>query len=153
MTNTFYKVITEVEMSLVKVKENFQITLPAAIRKKFKVAVGDYVEAVIQDGKIALIPKQLSNKAPIPSLNKKEQKVLAKTKEKITKIQTDMIKSTGLNDEEIAVAVKVGLIDSEQAWWWHETWQKGEREAERDFATGNYKEFNNIEDLIKDLRS
>ena len=32
-------------MPIVKVKENFQITLPASVRKKHKIAVGDYVEA------------------------------------------------------------------------------------------------------------
>jgi AbrB family looped-hinge helix DNA binding protein len=35
----------EFKMSVLKVKEHFQITLPASARKRLKVAVGDYVEA------------------------------------------------------------------------------------------------------------
>jgi hypothetical protein len=32
------------------------------------------------------------------------------------------------------LAIKVGLIDPEQDWWWKEEWQKGEREAEKEIA-------------------
>ena len=45
----------ESEMSLVKVKENFQITIPAKIRKRFKISVGDYIEA--EDSREGIILK------------------------------------------------------------------------------------------------
>ena len=38
------------------------------------------------------------------------------------------LKAVSVSVEEIKVACKVGLIDKEQAWWWVEEWQKGERE-------------------------
>ncbi len=34
----------EGEMSLVKIKENYQITIPNSLRKNFHIAVGDYME-------------------------------------------------------------------------------------------------------------
>lgn len=46
-------------MPLVKVKEKFQVTLPAAVRRKAGVAVGDLLEAKVQDKKIMLTPKSV----------------------------------------------------------------------------------------------
>ena len=42
-------------MPIVKVKENFQVTLPVSVRKKYKIAVGDYVEA--EDAKEGIMIK------------------------------------------------------------------------------------------------
>ena len=44
-------------MPLVKVKEKFQITLPAELREALHLAVGDLSEATIQDNVIVLKPK------------------------------------------------------------------------------------------------
>jgi len=44
-------------MPLVKVKEKYQVTLPASVRQKAGVAVGDLLEAKVQGKKITLIPK------------------------------------------------------------------------------------------------
>jgi len=76
-----------------------------------------------------MIPRQLTAKAPVPSLTKKEQEILSRAKEKIEQIQKDILHSQGLNKEEIKVASKVGLIDPDQAWWWAEEWQKKERKT------------------------
>lgn len=46
-------------MPLVKVKEKFQVTLPAAVRRKAGVAVGDLLEAKVQGKKITLTPKSV----------------------------------------------------------------------------------------------
>lgn len=46
-------------MSLVKVKEKYQVTLPAAVRRKAGVAVGDLLEAKVQGKKITLTPKSV----------------------------------------------------------------------------------------------
>ena len=44
-------------MPLVKVKEKFQITLPAELREALHLAVGDLLEATIEDNVIVLKPK------------------------------------------------------------------------------------------------
>lgn len=67
-----------------------------------------------------------------PELSKREQRILAQAKDKIKTINEDMLNSKGLTEAEASVAAKVGLIDSEQKYWWLESWQKGEREAEQD---------------------
>jgi AbrB family looped-hinge helix DNA binding protein len=41
----------------VKIKEKFQITLPAELREVLHLAVGDLLEATIQDNMIVLKPK------------------------------------------------------------------------------------------------
>ena len=83
---------------------------------------------------------------------KHETKLTLTVKNKIKKIQTDMINSKGLDDEEAQIAVKIGLLDEDQAWWWKEHWQKGEREAEKDIKEGRVSgPFDNVEDLMKDL--
>ncbi len=65
-----------------------------------------------------------------------EQRILARAKDKIKTINEDMLNSTGLTEAEVNVAAKAGLIDPEQKYWWLESWQKGEREAERDEQEG-----------------
>jgi AbrB family looped-hinge helix DNA binding protein len=46
-------------LPLVKVKEKFQITLPAELREALRLAVGDLLEATIQDNVIVLKPKDV----------------------------------------------------------------------------------------------
>ena len=41
----------------------------------------------------------------------------------------------------------VDVIDADQRWFWAPEWQDGEREAELDLATGNYKTFDTAEDF------
>lgn len=43
-------------MELVKVKRNYQITIPQGLRKFFRLAVGDYVEIDIKDGNLVIRP-------------------------------------------------------------------------------------------------
>lgn len=79
---------------------------------------------------------------------------MIKAKNKISKINTDPINSVGLNDEEIKLAIKTGLIDQDQSYWWHEDWQKGEREADKDIANGDLiGPFDNIKDTLKALKT
>lgn len=40
------------------------------------------------------------------------------------------------------------LVDKEQAWFWSERWQQGEREAEEDIIAGRVHAFPNIEEGI-----
>lgn len=46
-------------MPLVKVKEKYQVTLPASVRKKLGLVVGDVLEATVEDNKITLTPKSV----------------------------------------------------------------------------------------------
>lgn len=44
-------------------------------------------------------------------------------------------------------------IPISQSWFWTESWQKAEAEAESDIKNGHVKSFNNIDDLLADLDS
>ena len=46
-------------MAVVKVKEKYQVTLPAEIRKKADLTVGDLLEAKVEGKKITLSPRRL----------------------------------------------------------------------------------------------
>lgn len=46
-------------MSMIKVKEKFQVTIPNAIRKEAGLEVGDFLEAVIEGNTIVLKPKAM----------------------------------------------------------------------------------------------
>ena len=41
----------------------------------------------------------------------------------------------------------------DQSWFWTEEWQERYREAKEDLAQGRCKEFEDIEDLIRELKS
>lgn len=143
----------EQEMPIVKIGPKHQVTIPKEVFDRLHLKPGDFLEATAQTGKVVMIPRQFTAKAPAPSLTKKEQKILLEAREKIEYIQKDILHSHGLTKEETKVASKVGLIDPDQAWWWTEEWQKKEREAEKDIKEGKVKRFTNVEDLIKDLHS
>ena len=46
-------------MAVVKVKSQYQVTLPPTIREKAGVAVGDVFEAKVQGKTITLVPKRM----------------------------------------------------------------------------------------------
>lgn len=46
-------------MELVRVKRNYQITIPQNLRRMIRLAVGDYVEVDIQDGTLVIRPVKL----------------------------------------------------------------------------------------------
>ena len=79
-------------------------------------------------------------------------RILARAKDKIKTINEDMLNSKGLTEAEVNVAAKAGLIDPEQKYWWLESWQKGEREAERDGREGRSSSaFETAESLLAHL--
>ena len=43
------------------------------------------------------------------------------------------------------------LVDKSQAYFWTESWQAGERQAEADISAGRVKAFDSVEALIADL--
>ena len=135
-------------MSVVKIGPKHQITIPKEVFSQLHLEVGGFLDVVASEGRIVIIPKELTTKAIAPVLNKDEQKALTQIKKKINKIQTDLVHSKGLTDKEAEIAAKVGLIDPEQMWWWKEDWQKDEREAEDNIAKGEVSEsFQNVSAL------
>jgi AbrB family looped-hinge helix DNA binding protein len=48
--------VKESEMELVKVKRNYQITIPQNLRRIIRLVVGDYVEVDIQDDTLVIRP-------------------------------------------------------------------------------------------------
>jgi AbrB family looped-hinge helix DNA binding protein len=123
-------------MAVVKVRSRRQVTIPKEIFNKLHLEEGDFIDAKAEDQKIVLIPKKLVTKTDVVSLSKEEQKILKTANAKIDRIKQDFAHSKGLGAEEIQVAVKVGLIDKDQVWWWVEAWQKGEREAQKEINEG-----------------
>ena len=49
-------------MPLVKIKEKFQVTIPASIRKTIELDVGDLLEAELREDGILLVPKTVTNR-------------------------------------------------------------------------------------------
>lgn len=49
------------------------------------------------------------------------------------------------------VLVPMKLVPAEQAWFWTDKWQEGEKEADDNIKTGKVKSFDNIDDLLEDL--
>jgi AbrB family looped-hinge helix DNA binding protein len=56
-------------MPLVKVKEKFQITLPAPLRQRVAVAVGDMFDIAVEGKKITLTPKVVLDRALTEALD------------------------------------------------------------------------------------
>lgn len=141
-------------MSVVRIRPRRQITIPRKIFDQLHLEAGDFMEAVAEDDKIVMIPKRLATKDEAIPLTEKEQKTLLGAKGKIDRIKKDLIHSEGLNREEVAVAIKVGLINSDQAWWWTEEWQEGERKAEREIRGGKLGgPFDTLEEFKASLKS
>jgi len=49
------------------------------------------------------------------------------------------------------IPIKTIKIPRDQAWFWTPEWQAREKEADQDLSAGRYREFDNLEDLLKDL--
>jgi len=48
----------EVPKMVTQIRRNFQITLPAAIRKRLRLRIGDIVQTELKEGKIIITPKK-----------------------------------------------------------------------------------------------
>src|SRR2546426_4992138 len=110
-------------MSTVKIGPNRQVTIPQDVLEKLEVGVGDSLQADVEEGKLVLRPKSA------PVLAPEEEKLLLQARRKIARIRKDLARSRGLTSAEANIAVRAGLIDSDQRWWWTEVWQSGERQA------------------------
>ena len=48
--------------------------------------------------------------------------------------------------------IKTIKVPRDQAWFWSPEWQEKEKQADRDLGAGEYKDFDRLEDLLKDLQ-
>jgi AbrB family looped-hinge helix DNA binding protein len=55
----------EAGMPLVKVKEKGQLTLPAKLRERHGLAVGDYIEITEEGSRIVLVPREVVERHPV----------------------------------------------------------------------------------------
>ena len=54
--------------------------------------------------------------------------------------------------EDRTIVLRPGrLVDAEEAFFYTPEWQAAEREVDEDLATGRYKDFETVDDLIADL--
>jgi len=51
----------------------------------------------------------------------------------------------------VLVPIKTIKVPRDQAWFWTPEWQAKEKEADQDLASGRFREFRKLEDLLKDL--
>lgn len=58
-----------------------------------------------------------------------------------------------LNEEGRIVLTPKKLVDADQAYFWTEEWQKGEREADADIKAGRVKHFKSAAEAVKYLES
>jgi AbrB family looped-hinge helix DNA binding protein len=58
---------------MVKVKEKYQVTLPASLREKVGLEVGDLLEAKIEGKKITLTPKSILDRELAQALKEIEE--------------------------------------------------------------------------------
>ncbi len=140
-------------MPAVRVGPKHQVTIPKEVFESLNLDVGDFLDAAAEGGRIVLTPKRLAAKAPAPRLSPAEQKILVRAKAKVERIQKDLLHAKGLTDEEARVAAKAGVIDPDQAYWWTEAWQQGERAAESDLRAGRVKTFSTKEDFLAELKA
>jgi AbrB family looped-hinge helix DNA binding protein len=55
----------EQNMPLVKVKQNFQVTIPFEVRKQLQIKLGDLFEATVEDDTVVLKPKVLFDRKSV----------------------------------------------------------------------------------------
>jgi hypothetical protein len=83
-----------------------------------------------------------------PRNNYPSSSAILKAQKKIARINSKAARAKGLTPAELDVAIKAGLIDKKQAWFWTVAWQKMEREADRSRTF----EFDNVKDALEFLR-
>ncbi len=49
--------------------------------------------------------------------------------------------------------LKPANVPDDQAWYWTEQWQQGEREVDEALKYGEYKDFESVDELVNELHS
>ena len=52
----------------------------------------------------------------------------------------------------VLVPIKTIKVPRDQAWFWTPEWQEKEKQADKDLASGRFRNFDSLEDLLKDLQ-
>jgi hypothetical protein len=47
--------------------------------------------------------------------------------------------------------LKLALVDPDQAWYWTEMWQAGEREADEGIAAGRYEIYEDVDEFLNSI--
>ena len=55
------------------------------------------------------------------------------------------------NNRAVLIPVASIRVPRDQAWFWSREWQEREKQADQELASGKYCDFENLEDLLKDL--
>ncbi len=83
-------------------------------------------------------------------VRKKAQLTLPQSVRQELEIEEGDFLDVRVENGQIVLRVKK-LIDKDQAWFWTERWQQGEREAEEDIASGRLHRFDNAEEAVSFL--
>ncbi|MBC2715509.1 MAG: AbrB/MazE/SpoVT family DNA-binding domain-containing protein [Desulfobacteraceae bacterium] len=88
-------------MPLVKVKDKFQVTIPASIRRDIDLDIGDFLEAEVCEDGILLIPKTVTDRKALLEKFRKaffeanpDSPFDGKSEEELMRIATDAVKAT-----------------------------------------------------------
>ena len=80
-----------------------------------------------------------------------DQEDRAILQEWLEKRATGEAKTISLDVLEQELVGEAPAFAEDQAWFWTEEWQAGEREAEADLAAGRYETFDTMEEMIDDM--
>lgn len=80
-------------------------------------------------------------------IRKKAQLTLPQSVRQALNIEEGDFLDVRVRNGEIVLKVKK-LVDKEQAWFWTERWQQGERQAEEDIRSGRLHHFDNAEEAV-----
>jgi len=83
-------------------------------------------------------------------IRKKAQLTLPQSVRRKLGIEEGDFLDVSVHDDTVVLKVKK-LVDKNQAWFWTERWQQGEREAEKNIRSGRVEYFANAEEAIASL--
>ena len=119
------------------VDRDLKVKLPAEFSERLKIQAGVILRIEIAGDRLILRPA--SRRKNYPSTT-----AILKVQKKIEQINKKSPRAKGLTEVELNIAIKAGLIDKKQAWFWTIGWQKMEREADRSRVF----EFDNVEEAL-----
>jgi len=90
--------------------------------------------------------------AELVRVRKKSQITIPASVSKLLHIEEGDMLEMDTRGNQLIVRVKK-LIPKEQAWFWTERWQAGEREAQADIDAGRVHTFKNVDDAIEYLHA